>query len=45
MQISARNRLEGTYLSIYCKVKIEVARPSTITAMIIKEAVEMNSQI
>jgi len=33
------------HVSIYGKVKIEVAHPSTITAMITKEAVEMNSQI
>jgi len=45
MPISARNRIVGVVKTIEkgevaSTVKIEVARPSTITAMITKEAVE-----
>lgn len=45
MKISARNRLKGTVKSVEkgivtAKVKIEIAAPTSITAVITKEATE-----
>lgn len=45
MKLSARNRFEGTIESvdvgiITAKVKIKIQKPTTITAVITKEAVE-----
>lgn len=45
MQISARNKIEGTIRGIQkgevaSTVKIEISKPTTMTSMVTKEAVE-----
>jgi len=45
MQISARNKIEGTIKGIQkgevaSTVKIEISKPTTMTSMVTKEAVE-----
>jgi molybdopterin-binding protein len=45
LKLSARNQLEGTVESvevglITAKVKVKIEKPSTVTAVITKEAVE-----